>query len=114
MRRQIITYIFLLPLAILLCVPCSTKKDIKQLFDICNHTPTQIGNASNNTVCVYKPVKIVKHEKKEQNSKFKHTFGISLLSFLPSTTTTLHQSYNSDPKVSSPIPIFLIYRKLII
>lgn len=113
MHRRITSFIYLLPLVILISLPCSVKQDIKQLLGILVNTSVQIEK-SGNTICVYTSVQSKINEKKKQQFNVKHTFKQTSSFFSLPTDLTLYQSTGSDPTDFSPVPIFLRCRKLII
>ncbi|MBD8389125.1 hypothetical protein [Dysgonomonas sp. BGC7] len=113
MHKRITSFIYLLPLVILISLPCSVKQDLKQLFGIPVNTSVQIEK-SGNTICVYTSVQSKKNEKKKQQFNVKHLFKQASSFFSLSTDLTLYQSTGSDPSNFSPVPIFLRCRKLII
>lgn len=116
MRKRAIIFLYLLPLVILISLPCSIKQDIKQLLGIPVQVSLQIEKSSN-TVCVYSSTQKQKKDskKKEQQRNLKTVLFRSPLSrpFVP-TEIALYESTGSDPSYFSSIPIFLVYRKLII
>lgn len=113
MHKRITSFIYLLPLVILISLPCSVKQDLKQLFGIPVNTSVQIEK-SGNTICVYTSVQSKKNEKKKQQFNVKHLFKQASSFFSLPTDLTLYQSTGSDPSNFSPVPIFLRCRKLII
>ena len=112
MRRRITSFISLLPLVILISLPCPVKQDLKQLLGIPINTSAQTAK-NNNTVGVYTS-KNKEREQKRQKSKNQHLFNHVSLPFFVSSDVILYQSTGSDPGEPSSIPIFLKYRKLII
>lgn len=113
MRKHIVTFLYLLPLVILISLPCSVKQDVKQLLGIPVNTSVQIEKSSN-TICVYTSVQSKKKEKKKQQFNVKHLFKQAFSFFSIPTDLSLYNSTGSDPSSFSSVPIFLIYRKLII
>ena len=112
MRRPAITFLILLPLVILISLPCSIKQDIKQLLSIPVSTSAQIEKNNKVNTCVYTPVQNKKS--KQQQLNIKHAFGLSFPHLTVPVDITLYQSTESDPGIFYSVPIFLIYRKLII
>ena len=113
MRRHIVTFLYLLPLAILVSLPCSVKQDIKQLLGIPVNASVQVEKSSN-TICVYTSVQNKKKEKREQELNVKDIFKRTSSFLSLSTDLALYHSTGSDPSYFFSVPIFLIYRKLII
>lgn len=116
MRKRAIIFLYLLPLVILISLPCSIKQDIKQLLGVPVQASLQIEKSSN-PVCVYTSTQKQNKEskKKEQQRNLKTVLLRSPLSRpFVSTDIALYESTGSDPSDSSTIPIFLVYRKLII
>lgn len=113
MCKRIITFLILVPLAVLISLPCSIKQDIKQLLSIPINTSVQIEKSSKNGICVYTPVKD-KTSQKQQQLNIKHFFTSSPAYFFEPDVLTFYQSTGSDPGEFYSVPIFLIYRKLII
>lgn len=116
MRKRAIIFLYLLPLVILISLPCSIKQDIKQLLGVPVQASLQIQKGSN-SVCVYTSTQKQNKEskKKEQQRNLKNGLFRSPLSRpFVSTDIALYESTGSDPSDSSSIPIFLVYRKLII
>lgn len=115
MCKRIVTFLILVPLVVLISLPCSIKQDIKQLLSIPINTSVQIDKSSKNGICVYTPVKNKKN-KKQQQLNIKHFFTLSPACFFEPDILTPHQnqSIGLDPGKFYSIPIFLIYRKLII
>ncbi len=113
MRKNIVTLLYLLPLAILISLPCSVKQDIKQLLGIPVNASVQVEKSSN-TICVYTSVQSKKNEKKRQQFNVKDIFKQTSSFFSIPTDLALYHSTGSDPSSFSSVPIFLIYRKLII
>lgn len=116
MRRRIIPFLILLPLAILTSLPCSIKQDIKQLLGISVNTSAQIEKSKiSNSICAYTSIQKKKNEKQQKlNIKQKQTIERFLPQPIVPTDILLYQSTGSDPNKTSSIPIFLVYRKLII
>lgn len=116
MRKRAIIFLYLLPLVILISLPCSIKQDIKQLLGVPVQASLQIQKGSN-SVCVYTSTQKQNKEsrKKEQQRNLKNVLLRSPLSrSFVSTDIALYESTGSDSSDSSTIPIFLVYRKLII
>lgn len=114
MRRRVINLLILLPLAILISLPCSIKQDIKQLLNIPINTSASMDKSANSSACSYTFAQDVKSDKEEQRFDVKPIFEGSFLSFTASSDIGFYQSTGADPGTSSTIPIFIIYRKLII
>ena len=113
MDRRIISFLYLLPLVVLISLPCSVKQDLKQLLNI----PTEASvlvEKTNNVVCVYTSVQSEKCERKKQKLNVKNTFDQFFSCFFMSDNVSLYQCTGSDPTALSSIPIFLKCRKLII
>ena len=116
MRKRAIIFLYLLPLVILISLPCSIKQDIKQLLGVPVQASLQIEKGGN-SVCVYPSTQKQNKEsrKKEQQRNLKTAlFRSSLSRPFVSTDIALYESTGSDPSYFSSIPIFLVYRKLII
>lgn len=117
MRKRAIIFLYLLPLVILISLPCSIKQDIKQLLGIPVQVSLQIEKSSN-TVCVYSSTQKQKKDSKKKGQQRNLKAAVLLRSPLSrpfvSTDIALYESTGSDPSDSSTIPIFLVYRKLII
>lgn len=112
MRKRIIPFLYLLPLVILISLPCPVKQDLKQLLGIPINTSAQI--AKNNTVCVYASVQNKEREQKRQKSNSQHIFSHASFHFFVYSDVILDKSTESDSRAPSSIPIFLKCRKLII
>lgn len=114
MSKRIITYLLLLPLALLTTLPCSIKQDIKLLLGIAVNTSFQVEKSRiSNTTCAYTYNTKKKSEKQQQfNSKkiLYHFFSQPIVL----ADTSLYQKEKPNQEISSSPPIFLVYRKLII
>ena len=65
MRRYSLTFLILLPLTILISLPCSIKQDIKQLLGISVNASAQVEKSKiNHNICVYTSIQ----EKKAKNN----------------------------------------------
>lgn len=117
MRRYSLTFLILLPLTILISLPCSIKQDIKQLLGISVNASAQVEKSKiNHNICVYTSIQEKKSEKQQQlNIKQKQTCEHFLTQSIVPTDLLLYQSTGSDPtRTKSSTPIFLVYRTLII
>ncbi len=114
MSRRIITFLILLPLAILISLPCPIKQDIKQLLSIPINASVQIDKSNKNYVCVYAPAKNKKSERKQQKTNIKYLLSSSISFSIEPTDNTQYQKTGLERDNISSIPIFLVHRKLII
>ena len=113
MHKRIITILLLLPLVILIGLPCSMKQDFKHLLGIPVNGSIQVEK-NNTSVCVYTYAQSKKETKKKQQLEVKKLLNRPLLKVLLSTDIISFQPIEIGSATFPSIPIFLIYRKLII
>lgn len=113
MHKRIITILLLLPLVILIGLPCSMKQDFKHLLGIPVNGSIQVEK-NNTSVCVYTYTQSKKEAKKKQQPQIKKLLNRPFLKVLPAADIISFQPIEAGFDTSTSIPIFLIYRKLII
>lgn len=113
MHKQIVTILLLLPLAILIILPCSVKQDVKHLLGIpVNHSISVEKN--NISVCGYTYIQSKKESQKKQQPGIKKLLSRFDMNLSVTTDIISFQRTRTDLDASFSVPIFLIYRKLII
>ncbi len=116
MYKSIITYLALLPLAILISLSCPLKQEVRLLLDIPVNTSAQTDNYKSSKVCLAVLTKDKESQKRKQYFNIKVQF-LRKDSDSPSsdsnTSVISHIGYFNLSRYKE-VPIFLLFRKLII
>ncbi len=114
MRKRIITYLILLPLAILTCLSCPLKQEVKILLDITVNTSAQTDNYKPSRACLLVLAENRKCQKDKQHFTDKFFQKSVNITFLESNSLLDYNSKYFGYKNRKEAPIFLLYRQLII
>lgn len=116
MRRKLSLFLVLLPLMMLIVTPCSLKQNVKELLGVESTLPFNVEDRGS-SICTY----VSGQDKINDTSKIKQyhfniksLFDESMFQSFSNMSVKFSRISFFKPIYKTAIPIFLVFRKLII